>query len=414
MAFLTVAKSGTLSLNEKSQNLERAGRKVYRFGFGESPFPPPARLQEALIRATHRTDYTAVAGLPELREKIAEFHHEVDRYPISADQVLVAPGTKPLLHNVMHAFQDAEVYVPGPAWVSYGPQAVIARHKVIRVPTSFEERWRVSPDVLEDVITRQGGAARQKLLVLNYPGNPDGLTYSRDELEAIATVLRAHGVWVVSDEIYGLLDHRGTHVSLATTYPERTMVTTGLSKWCGAGGWRLGALILPPDAPRDLHDALVGLGSETYSCAPAPIQVAALAAYELNQEVHRFLSAQRSILSAIGMAIYRTLREAGLRVHPPQGGFYLLLDFSSFADELAKRNISTDTQLCDRLLDEQGVALLPGKAFGMPSEALTARLAYVDFDGQAALQEAETIESCVAKLAAKMLEGIGRLSAWLG
>ena len=83
-------------------------------------------------------------------------------------------------------------------------RAVIARHKVIRVPTSFEERWRLSPDVLEDVITRQGGAARQKLLVLNYPGNPDGLTYSRDELEAIATVLRAHGVWVVSDEIYGL------------------------------------------------------------------------------------------------------------------------------------------------------------------------------------------------------------------
>ena len=120
MAFLTVAKSGTLSLNEKSQNLERAGRKAYRFGFGESPFPPPAPLREALSRATHRKDNTAVAGLPELREKIAEFHHEADGYSVSADQVLVAPGTKPLLQNVMHAFQDVEVYVPGPAWVSYG------------------------------------------------------------------------------------------------------------------------------------------------------------------------------------------------------------------------------------------------------------------------------------------------------
>lgn len=414
MAFLSLAKSGTLALNEKTLDLQSSGRRVYRFGFGESPFPPPAPLREALSRATHRKDYTAVAGLPELREKIAEFHHEADGYPVSADQVLVAPGTKPLLYNIMHAFQEIEVYLPVPSWVSYGPQAAIARHKVVPVPTYFESRWRVTPDVLEDTITRQGESARQKLLVLNYPGNPDGLTYSRDELEALANVFRNHEVWIVSDEIYALLHHSGTHVSLASIYPERTMVTTGLSKWCGAGGWRLGALILPPDAPRDLHDALVGLGSETYSCAPAPIQEAALTAYELNQDVHRFLSAQRSILSAMGMAVYRALVEAGLRVHPPQGGFYLLLDFSPFAEELAKRNISTDTQLCDRLLDEEGVALLPGTAFGMPSDALTARLAYVDFDGQAALDEAEAFESRVAIYAAKMLEGIGKLSAWLG
>ncbi|MCY4063834.1 MAG: aminotransferase class I/II-fold pyridoxal phosphate-dependent enzyme [Chloroflexi bacterium] len=413
MAFLKVAKSGTLSLNEKSRALADAGRKVYRFGFGESPFPPPRRVQAALRSAAHRTDYTAVAGMPVLREKVAAFHHEADGYPIEPRQVLIAPGTKPLLYNVMRAFQRAVVYVPAPAWVSYEPQARLAGHQVVRIPTTFEGRWRVKPVDLERAILRQGAGDRQKLMVLNYPGNPDGLTYSYEELQALTAVLRRHGVWVIADEIYALLDHRGRHVSLARLYPERTIVTTGLSKWCGAGGWRLGTLILPPDAPSALHDALIGLGSETYSCAPAPIQVAAQSAYELDAELHDFLAAQRRILRAIGSAVHRALVEAGIRAHAPQGGFYLLLDFSPFSKLLAERGIRSDSQLCDRLLADTGVALLPGEAFGMPAGSFTARLAYVDFDGAAALRDAERIEATVIEHAAKMLEGLAALREWL-
>jgi len=413
MAFLKVAKSGTLSLNERSRALDDAGRKVYRFGFGESPFPPPRRVQEALRRAAHRTDYTAVAGMPELREKVAAFHHEVDGYPIEPGQVLIAPGTKPLLHNVMRAFQRVVAYIPAPAWVSYEPQARLAGHQVVRIPTTFEGRWRVKPVDLERVLLRQGAGDRQKLMVLNYPGNPDGLTYSYEELQALTAVLRRHGVWVIADEIYAMLDHRGRHVSLARLNPERTMVTTGLSKWCGAGGWRLGALILPPDAPNALRDALIGLGSETYSCAPAPIQVAALSAYELDAELHDFLAAQRRILRAIGSAVHRALVEAGIRAHAPQGGFYLLLDFSPFSELFAERGIHSGSQLCDRLLADTGVALLPGEAFGMPAGSFTARLAYVDFDGAAALRDAERIEATVTEHAAKMLEGLAALREWL-
>ena len=413
MAFIKVARSSTLSLNEKSKELEAAGRRVYKFGFGESPFSPPRRVQEALRNAAHRKDYTAVAGLPQLRKMIAAFHHEVDGYPIKADQVLVAPGTKPLLQNIMRSFQRAEVYIPGPAWVSYAPQAAFAGHEVIGIPTSFEGRWRVTPDVLERVILSSSRADRQKLMVLNYPGNPDGLTYSLDELKAFTEIMRKHEIWVIADEIYAMLDHRGRHVSLASIYPERTLVTTGLSKWCGAGGWRLGALILPPDAPTPLFDALVGLGSETYSCAPAPIQVAALTAYKLDEQLYGFLAAQRRILRVIGMALHAALVEAGIRVHAPQGGFYLLLDFSPFAEALAKRGIDDDSQLCDRLIADTGVALLPGKAFGLPRDSYTARLAYVDFDGDAALRDADQIEATVATHAAKMLDGIGALIEWL-
>lgn len=413
MTFVRVAKSGTLSLNEKTQEIENTGRPVYRFGFGESPFPPTQRVQDALSGAARRTDYTAVAGLPELRQKVAAFHHEVDGYPITAEQVLIAPGAKPLLHNIMRAFHRVAVYLPGPSWVSYAPQARLASHEVTVIPTSYESRWRIKPAQLERAFKGAGGADREKLIVLNYPGNPDGLTYSRAELEALTVVLRKHGVWAISDEIYALLDHRGGHVSLAQVYPERTLVTTGLSKWCGAGGWRLGALILPPDAPGELREALVGLGSETYSCAPAPIQVAALSAYELDGETSTFLEAQRRILRAIGSVVHGALVACGLRAHAPQGGFYLLLDFSRFAEELAERGIGNDAQLCDRLLTETGVALLPGGAFGMPRAALTARMAYVDFDGQAALRDADRIETTATKHAAKMLDGIRALGNWL-
>lgn len=412
MNFLSVAKSGTLSLHEKSRALEAAGRVVYKFGFGESPFPPPNRLQDALRGATQRKDYTDVAGLPGLRERVAAFHQEADGYPIRPDQVLIAPGSKPLLHNIMRVFQRAEVFLPGPSWVSYAPQAHLAGHEVIGIPTSYEGRWRVTPDALERAILH-GEPNRQKLMVLNYPGNPDGLTYSFDELAALTAVLREHSVWVISDEIYALLHHSGQHVSLAQFYPERTLVTTGLSKWCGAGGWRLGALILPPDAPKALYNALVGLGSETYSCAPAPIQVAALAAYELDAETHGFLAAQRRILRAIGSLVHRALVAAGVRAHTPDGGFYLLLDFSPFIESFLERGIESGSQFCERLLAETGVALLPGESFGLPASSYTARLAYVDFDGEAALRDADRIKSTALVHAAKMLQGISALSEWL-
>jgi len=418
MQFLSVGKSGTLSLNEKTKQLEEGGRTVHKFGFGESPFLPPLRVRQAFESASHRKDYTPVAGLPALREKIAEFHSEIDGYPIDAKQVLVAPGTKPLLYNLMHAFQDATVFLPAPSWVSYAPQARIARHEVFQIPTSYEDRWRVTPAHLDQALSTHSDPSKYNLMVLNYPGNPDGLTYSRQELLDLTEVLRKHSVWVISDEIYGLLHHEGQHVSLATVYPERTMVTTGLSKWCGAGGWRLGALILPADAPAELINAMVGLGSETYSCAAAPVQVAAMSAYELDGDLHQFLAGQRKIISAIGQQIHNKLSTAGIKVHPPQGAFYLLLDFSPFADQFKRQGIESDIQMCERLIDEVGVALLPGASFGMPADAFTARLAYVDFDGTEALADIANLNSgnaeiFVARHASKMMDGIRLMTEWL-
>ena len=411
MAIVKVATSGTLALNEGMVALRKAGRKIYQFGFGESPFPTPRRVQHALADTTARKDYTAVAGLPELRRKIADFHQEVDGLPIGAEQVLVAPGSKPLLFNIMQAFEPGNVFIPAPAWVSYAQHAALAGHRVYRVATTYAERWRLTPAALEDAICRYSQPGADKLLILNYPGNPDGLTYSRGELSQLADVLRRRGVWVISDEIYGLLHHRGRHVSLATLYPERTLVTTGLSKWCGAGGWRLGAAILPAGAD-DLRAAMIGLGSEVYSCAPTPIQAAALSAYQLDSETMESLWAQRLILSQYGAILRIALVEAGILARAPEGGFYMLCDFSPHAESLATRGIHSDIALCDRLLAETGVALLAGSNFGMPPEALTARLAYVDFDGAAALRAVQNNGDFLA-FADNMLEGVLTLDKWL-
>ncbi len=129
---------------------------------------------------------------------------------------------------------------------------------------------------------------KDSILILNYPGNPDGLTYTEDKLKAIANYTRDANMLVISDEIYGLLDHAMSHNSFANYYPERTITTTGLSKWCGAGGWRFGAALLSDGISVDLKQTLIGIGSETYSCAPSPVQIAAKEAYRSFQENHIF------------------------------------------------------------------------------------------------------------------------------
>jgi len=159
---------------------------------------------------------------------------------------------------------------------------------------------------------------------------------------------------------------------------------------------------------------MIGLGSEVYSCAPAPVQVAGLRAYELDGDLHDYLAGQRQILRTIGQQIHQALVAAGIHVHPPEGAFYLLLDFSPFADKFKSMGIETDSQLCEQLIDDIGVALLPGTSFGLSSDAFTARLAYVDFDGASALDNLKQDGDISSRdYAQKMLDGIQLLDNWL-
>jgi aspartate aminotransferase len=339
---------------------------------------------ESLARHAHEKSYGPVEGMPELREKIAQFHSKIDKRPISANQVLVAPGSKILLYSVMACFEKLDVLIPAPSWVSYAPQAALLGHHVIPLITTYQEKWRITPDHIEAALAKKSHNKYPSLLILNYPGNPDGLSYNTEELQAIAKCCSQYGIYVISDEIYGLLHHEGHHDSLARHYPDRTIVTTGLSKWCGAGGWRLGVALLPHNCPT-LQQTLTGIASELYSCAPTPVQWAAIDAYDWQEDTAIYLDKQRRLLRSLGRYCAQSLRQSGVNVHDPVGGFYLYPDFSPFHDALHNKGIHSGTSLCRSILEHSGVALLPATAFTMPKDELQCRLSYVDFDGARAL-----------------------------
>lgn len=405
--YRTVAESQTLLINTQSQHLLAENKQVIRFGFGQSPFLPPSRVLQALAQASPHKEYSSVQGDLELRTLLSQFHRNHNGLASSPDDILIAPGSKVLLYTILLAHQTADVLIPQPAWVSYAPQAQLAGHRQIPVATSFRERWRVHPENLEQALQQRTQTA-QAILILNYPGNPDGLTYTATELAALAEVCRKHQILVISDEIYGLLDHSGYHHSMATFYPEGTITTTGLSKWCGAGGWRLGAAILPSTIPVAFRKALLGIGSETYSCAPMPVQVAAREAYRSYEATRGYLDWQVEILKKIGQYCFQHLSAAGIDVHPPEGGFYLFPDFSPLRKKLQAARIKTGADLCQRILAETGVALLPASAFGFAEEHLAARLAYVDFPNPATDQPFH-----VERDAPLVVRGIELLCAWL-
>lgn len=405
--------SATLVINELSAALERQGRTIVRFGFGQSPFPVPAKVVDALRANAPCKDYLEVKGLAALRDAVAEHHRRTDGLDVSADDVLVGPGSKELMFLLQLAL-DCEIVIPSPAWVSYAPQAQILGRSVAWLPTEAARGYRLTAEQLERACAR--APERRRLLILNTPGNPTGSAYGDEQLAAIAAVARRYGVRVLSDEIYGALHHRGEHVSIARHYPEGTLVTAGLSKWCGAGGWRLGTCVFPR-AERRLLEAVAIVASETYTSASAPVQHAAVTAFTPDPTITRYLHDSRRILAAVGQAVAARLTTAGVAVRPPEGGFYLFPDFTAcfpagaFADSEA---------FCKSLLEEAGVALLPGTDFGRPPEELTARLAYVNFDGERALTAAAALpdaapvdDAFVEAHCAGALEGADRLARWV-
>jgi aspartate aminotransferase len=384
-----LAQSATIAINERSKQLQREGKQVYRLGLGQSPFPIPRPVVDALRLNAHEKDYLPAEGLRQLREAIAGCQWRTDCVERHPDLVIIGPGSKELMFLLQLVYYG-ELMVPTPCWVSYVPQAAILGRKVSLIQTRAQDKWKLTAELLRSHCAGQQDDHRPRILVMNYPCNPTGLTHSLTELEELADVAARYRIVLLSDEIYGQLHHLGQHVSIARFYPEGTIVSSGLSKWCGAGGWRLGTFSFPPDL-KWLADAMAAVASETYTSVCAPVQYAAVRAFKGGQSIERYLSHVRRILAALGNRCAEMMTEADIRVERPEGGFYLFPDFSPHARVLARRGVTDSAALCERLLSETGVALLPGVAFQRPPVELTARLAYVDFDGAKALVASENL-----------------------
>ena len=377
--------SATIAINERSAALAAEGRDVYRLGLGQSPFPVPEVVVEALRENAHQKDYLPVTGLAALREAVAEHHRRVEGVDRSADAVLVGPGSKELMFLLQLVYYG-DLVIPTPAWVSYAPQAQIIGRRVEFLHTSQEEGWLLSPERLDSFCAKDPD--RPRIVILNYPSNPTGATYKLDELKELAKVARKYGLVLLSDEIYGAVHHRGQHVSVARFYPEGTILSSGLSKWCGAGGWRLGTFLFPPGMDW-LRDAMAAAASETYTSYQQRRSSTPPSARSRAAPRSTPISPTRAgILGALARACTQTLRSANLDVQDGKGGFYLFPSFDRHREALAARGITTGTELTEALLTDTGVATLPASCFGRPDTELALRMAYVDFDGAAALTAA--------------------------
>jgi aspartate aminotransferase len=379
--------SATLGINERSHQLIKEGRRIYKLGLGQSPFPVPDVVVNALKDNAFQKNYLPVLGLPELRSAVAGYYQRTQGLSFAGEDVMIGPGSKELMF-ILQLVYYGELVIPTPSWVSYAPQAHIIGRQIKWLETEARNNWKVTPENLEKLCSED--PERPRLIILNYPSNPHGYTYCETELEAIATVARKYSMLVLADEIYGEVHFLGEQTSIAQFYPEGTIVSSGLSKWCGAGGWRLGTFTFPAQL-QWLKNAMATAASETYTSTSAPIQYAAIKAFEGGPEIDEYLFQSRRILAHLSYTLVGRLNRAGFDIAPTQGGFYLFLDFERFQPGLTGKGIGNSVELCEQLLNDTGVALLPGVAFGRPASELTVRIAFVDFDGGLALEAASRV-----------------------
>ncbi len=403
--------SPTLWANDLVHEKRSDGQTVYHMGFGESPFPVPERLQKALATAAYRKEYLKADGLDDLVEAVKDYYRPIhgDEY-IDATDVIVAPGSKLILYALQMAI-EGDLLMPVPSWVSYDPQAKMLHTDVVKVPTQLDDDgYHIDPETLRSVIENARAEGKNPTkIIINAPSNPTGLTIPAAELPAIAKVCQEEGVFIISDEIYGLVSFDGEYRSIAPKAPEITAVTTGLSKHLSLGGWRIGVGFIPKGV-EGLHDALRCIVSETWSCVSSPVQQACVEAYKGHQDIEEHIQACTDIHQLMNQTVSKGLQAHGIVAPLAQGAFYNYPDFAPFREVLAENGLKTSQDVHEVLLQEYNLATLPGKAFGAEEDVLTLRLSGCDYDGAAALaayQAGEKLdEAFVQKHAPRVLKAI--------
>ncbi|MBT4792689.1 MAG: aminotransferase class I/II-fold pyridoxal phosphate-dependent enzyme, partial [Halobacteriovoraceae bacterium] len=383
---LQLKESSTLAINEKSKALREQRKTIYHWGFGQSPFPIAKPIQNALVRHAHHKEYLPTQGLLQLRSTITEFYRRELDLEFSTDQVFIGPGSKELIFQLLYLLQG-HVIIPAPSWVSYEPQINIKGHKTSILITKPSNNYKMTPEQLDEFC--KTFSANQKTLILNSPSNPSGQYYTDVELESLAPVLTKHNIIVISDEIYGQVNFKlNQSPSLAKYYPERTIITGGLSKAHSAGGYRLGYMLIPTTLS-DILNPMKAMISETFSAVASPIQYAAIKAWDFTKEVEDEVRLCTQIHKACGEYVYKFLIKLNIQTPPPCGAFYLFISFDYYRSKLENLNILNSPDLCNYILDKFQIALLPGDDFYYPAESLTARLAFVDYDGEKVLAAAK-------------------------
>jgi aspartate aminotransferase len=353
--------SATVTITSKAIALREQGRDVIGLSVGEPDFPTPVHIRQAAIEAVRagETKYTAVDGTRLLKDAIARKFHRDNGLEYASEQIIVTSGAKQACFNVCQALLDPgdEAIIPAPYWVSYPDMVRLADAEPVIIPTTAESRFVVRPEQLAAAITPQ-----TKLLILNSPSNPTGAVYSRADWEALGQVLDEHPrVSIMTDDIYEHLSWaQAPFTSIAQACPslyERTITINGVSKCYAMSGWRVGYAA----GPAPVIKAMVSLQSQSTTNACSVSQAAARAALDGDQTCVRRM---RDTFKRRHDRVYEALvRIEGMSCWPGHGAFYLFPNVEAIMDA---RGIKSDTEFCERLLDTEGLALVPGQAFGGP------------------------------------------------
>ena len=363
-----IAESATLAVDARAKALKAAGEPVIGFGAGEPDFPTPDHIVEAAVAAcrdprNHR--YSPAAGLPELKEAIAAKTLRDSGYEVLPGQVLVTNGGKHAVYNTFEALLNPgdEVLLPAPYWTTYPEPIALSGGTSVVLPTDEASGFRVTVDQLEAART-----PATKALVFVSPSNPTGAVYPEAEVRAIGEWALAHGIWVITDEIYEHLtygDHRFT--SIVTVVPELAdtcVVLNGVAKTYAMTGWRVGWLI----GPADVVKAATNLQSHSTSNVANVSQRAALAAVAGDLEA---VAMMRAAFDRRRVIIHRMLNEIpGVTCLEPQGAFYAFPSFAGvLGRDIAGHRPTTSAELAEVILDVAKVAIVPGEAFAAPGYA---------------------------------------------
>ena len=396
--ILKLKPSATLQINEKSKHLINQGKKVFRFGFGQSPFPIPEGIVSTLKQFANKKEYLPMQGLPELRDAISSYLTKRTKIKYSPNNIIITPGSKEAM-LLMHVVFNGDIILPAPSWVSYEPQAIIGKNKVHWIQTSRENNWFPTGKEIEKSLKKI--KSNNKILILNSPNNPSGTTCNN--FEEIAKIAKKYKILILSDEIYTDMTFDEDYSSISKFYPEATFISGGLSKWCGAGGWRLGFFAVP-ESLSIFMKSLKTLASESYSTVNSPTQYAAVEAYK--GDYSEYLNKTNNILKSVGNYVFKNLKSNKILINQPQGAFYLMPEF------LIKK-FKSSSQLCEVILDETGVAMLHGSEFGFKPDKMLTRLSYTDFNGSIFLENVAINENIkdekIEKFAPNIVEGARKL-----
>jgi aspartate aminotransferase len=357
--------SATIAVTDKARALKAAGRDVIGLGAGEPDFDTPDNIKQAAIKAIldgKASKYTAVDGIPELKQAVARKFKRENNLDYKPSQIIVGTGGKQVLFNALMVTLNPgdEVLIPAPYWVSYPDMVLLAGGEPVAVPTRIEDGFKMKPEVLERAIT-----PRTKWIIFNSPSNPTGAAYSRDELKAVTDVLVRHPhVHVMSDDMYEHLVYDDfvfhSPAALEPRLYERTLTVNGVSKAYCMTGWRIGYA----GGREDLIKAMAMLQSQSTSNPTAVAQWASVEALEGPQD---FIAKHNKIFKERRDLCVAMLNQSrGLHCPKPEGAFYV---YPSCAGTIGKRapsgkTIETDEDFVTELLEAEGVAVVQGTPFG--------------------------------------------------